>query len=269
MNLFNQALKWIQSDPYLNSSDFKKNNTEVASAFHLTRWFPESKALYFDFESEWDRGGATTLWAREHFVTPFVLVVLYVIVIFGIKAFMKNRKFYDMRVPQMYWNGALAVFSIIGAIRMLPFMLAFMYYEGRVAAFCTSPVKGFGGAGPSALWVCLFIFSKVPELCDTLWIVLNKKPLWFLHWYHHVTVLLYCWHSYATRASVGLSFAAMNYTVHAFMYTYYTIQNKSSLDLSRAKKLTPESKSKQAMKGPMGVKKNSGHSCASHHCVAD
>ena len=41
----------------------------------------------------------------------------------------------------------------------------------------------------------------------------------FLHWFHHVTVLLYCWHAYtATPAATGLWFAAMNYTVHSVMY---------------------------------------------------
>jgi len=166
---------------------------------------------------------------------------------------MKDRPFYDMRVPQMYWNTFLAVFSICGAIRMFPFALAFLWFEGKDAAFCTSPVIGYGGAGPSALWTCLFIFSKVPELCDTIFVVLNKKPLLFLHWYHHITVLLYCWDSYSTRASVGLSFSSINFTVHAFMYTYYAIQNKSSLDFSRAKKL-PEAERAAAVKGPLRVK---------------
>ena len=67
----------------------------------------------------------------------------------------------------------------------------------------------------------LFIFSKIPELFDTAFIVLGKKKLIFLHWYHHVTVLLYCWHSYGTRNAAGLWFIAMNYTVHAIMYFYY------------------------------------------------
>jgi hypothetical protein len=35
-----------------------------------------------------------------------------------------------------------------------------------------------------------------------------------------VTVLLYCWFAYATR-NPGIYFVAMNYTVHAFMYSYY------------------------------------------------
>lgn len=67
----------------------------------------------------------------------------------------------------------------------------------------------------------LFIYSKIPELIDTVFIILKKKNLIFLHWYHHVTVLLYCWHSYATRSSAGLYFVAMNFGVHAIMYLYY------------------------------------------------
>lgn len=67
----------------------------------------------------------------------------------------------------------------------------------------------------------LFVFSKAPELIDTVFIVLRKNRLIFLHWYHHVTVLLFCWHSYATRSSAGLYFASMNYGVHALMYFYY------------------------------------------------
>eukprot|EP00122_Pirum_gemmata_P011475 Pgem_evm2s10633 len=55
--------------------------------------------------------------------------------------------------------------------------------------------------GPSGMWTTLFIFSKIPELFDTMFIVLRKRPLIFLHWYHHITVLAYCWHAYATRAS--------------------------------------------------------------------
>jgi hypothetical protein len=34
--------------------------------------------------------------------------------------------------------------------------------------------------------------------------VIHKKPLIFLHWYHRITVLLYCWHSYVTKSSRGI-----------------------------------------------------------------
>lgn len=81
------------------------------------------------------------------------------------------------------------------------------------------------GNGVTGFWVFLFIFSKVPELFDTMFIVLRRKPLIFLHWYHHVTVLLFCWNSYATTAASGLYFVAMNFSVHAIMYGYYCMQS--------------------------------------------
>lgn len=59
------------------------------------------------------------------------------------------------------------------------------------------------------------------ELFDTYFIVIHKKPLIFLHWYHHISVLLYCWHAFVTKAPSGLIFCAMNYGVHAMMYFYY------------------------------------------------
>lgn len=252
MDLVKEAIRWVQSDPYIGSSDYSR--IDVSSAHHFTRWFPSSKPFFFSFENNWNYGGPVTLWARNNWWIPILLTILYVVVIFGIKAAMKNRDFFDMRVSQMYWNTFLAVFSICGAIRLFPFAIASLYYEGTIKTLCTSPVIGYGGAGPSALWTCLFIFSKVPELGDTLFVVLNKKPLMFLHWYHHVTVLLYCWHSYSTRASVGLSFASMNFTVHAFMYTYYAIQNYTSLRLSKAKKITDPKAKAAALKGPTVMK---------------
>jgi elongation of very long chain fatty acids protein 6 len=93
-------------------------------------------------------------------------------------------------------------------------------YESTV---CVNPFDTWG-KGPVGFWVMLFIFSKVPELMDTVFIVLRKKPLIFLHWYHHVTVLMFCWSAYSTLAGSGLYFVAMNYTVHALMYGYYCLQ---------------------------------------------
>lgn len=94
-----------------------------------------------------------------------------------------------------------------------------MSYEQTV---CEPPINSWG-TGPTGLWVMLFIYSKLPELVDTVFIVLRKRPLIFLHWYHHVTVLFFCWNAYATLAGTGLYFVAMNYSVHALMYGYYCL----------------------------------------------
>lgn len=59
---------------------------------------------------------------------------------------------------------------------------------------------------------------------DTLFIVLRKQELIFLHWYHHATVLIYCWYSYKDLQSTGRWFMTMNYLVHSIMYTYYAFR---------------------------------------------
>merc|ERR1740115_232124 len=50
---------------------------------------------------------------------------------------------------------------------------------------------------------------------------MRKRKVIFLHWFHHLTVLMYCWHAYCHGVSSGLWFAAMNYSVHSIMYLYY------------------------------------------------
>ena len=69
------------------------------------------------------------------------------------------------------------------------------------------PAEASFGYGAVGFWLFLFVMSKFPELIDTAFIVLKKGDLIFLHWYHHITVLLFCWHSYVTRSSAGLYFS--------------------------------------------------------------
>merc|ERR1711870_98735 len=75
----------------------------------------------------------------------------------------------------------------------------------------------------------LFAFSKIPELGDTAFLILKGKPVRFLQWYHHSTVMLFCWLAIATEDTPGIWFAMTNYTVHAVMYMYFFLTAFSSL----------------------------------------
>lgn len=66
--------------------------------------------------------------------------------------------------------------------------------------------------------------STILSAGDTLFIVLRKQKLIFLHWYHHITVLLYSWYSYKDMVAGGGWFMTMNYLVHAVMYSYYALR---------------------------------------------
>ena len=68
--------------------------------------------------------------------------------------------------------------------------------------------------------MALFMISKIPELIDTMFMVVRGRNIRFLHWYHHLTVLLYCW--LITRTTYpGTPFSLLNAFVHSIMYYYY------------------------------------------------
>ncbi len=127
------------------------------------------------------------------------------------------------RPAMIVWNFALSIFSAFGAVYTVSALLfgpnTGFLNKGLYVSVCSHPV--YYGSGPVGFFVCLFIYSKLFELVDTFFLIIRKNPVILLHWYHHVTVLLYCWHSYSVRISSGLWFAAMNYCVHAFMYFYF------------------------------------------------
>jgi len=118
------------------------------------------------------------------------------------------------------WNLALSTFSWIGLYHVVPHLSKTLRAEGFFFTVCSPPTAWYTG-GKVGFWLEMFILSKFPELLDTVFLVLNGKQVIFLHWYHHVTVLLFCWQAYIRDAGPGLWYCGMNYTVHAFMYLYY------------------------------------------------
>lgn len=76
----------------------------------------------------------------------------------------------------------------------------------------------------SSFWSFLFILSKLPELGDTMFIVLRKQPLIFLHWYHHMLTLMYCWYAFKEFTPSARWFIVMNSFIHSIMYSYYALK---------------------------------------------
>mmetsp|Transcript_42411 Transcript_42411/g.57933 ORF Transcript_42411/g.57933 Transcript_42411/m.57933 type:complete len:223 (-) Transcript_42411:126-794(-) len=131
------------------------------------------------------------------------------------------KNIWDIRTQLACWNALLCFLSFAGACKTVPHLLYNIVNQSFEETICTTAESW--GSGATGLWVQIFVFSKIPELWDTFYIIARKRPLIFLHWYHHVTVLLYCWHAYSTEASQALYFVAMNYSVHAVMYGYYCL----------------------------------------------
>ncbi|XP_045187612.2 elongation of very long chain fatty acids protein 6-like [Mercenaria mercenaria] len=158
----------------------------------------------------------------QHWSDSLVYSAIYLVVIFGGKAYMANRKKFELRPYLAVWSGLLAVYSILGTIRTVPELIWALSHHGFEYSYCNNSYLDQGKV--SAFWCCIFVLSKAFELGDTLFIVLRKQPLIFLHWYHHITVLVYSWSSYTDQIANARYFVVTNYTVHSFMYSYYALR---------------------------------------------
>jgi len=164
------------------------------------------------------------LFAANNYQIALGFIVSYALfIIIGQMIMKRSAKGYDLRLTLALWNAALSLFSFIGMYKTVPYLVGMIMSQPFEDTVCTDPGTTWG-VGPTGLWVMLFIYSKVPELIDTVFIVLRKRSLIFLHWYHHITVLLFSWNSFATLSGSGLYFVAMNYTVHSIMYGYFCLQ---------------------------------------------
>mmetsp|Transcript_6031 Transcript_6031/g.8433 ORF Transcript_6031/g.8433 Transcript_6031/m.8433 type:complete len:282 (-) Transcript_6031:175-1020(-) len=204
--------------------DFSNETHSRADTFmQIYREFPVLAPFYFQFEKEYAPGPIFKIMTEMNYRVTFIVGIFYLSFCYFGPKFMKDKKPFDLLPLLSAWNLFLSIFSAYGAIRTVPHMLYRIYTLPFEQTVCESIHSAFG-TGACGLAVQLFVFSKIPELIDTVFIVLRKKPLVFLHWYHHITVLLYCWNAYVTESAAGLYFVSMNYTVHAVMYFYFYLQ---------------------------------------------
>jgi hypothetical protein len=158
-------------------------------------------------------------WLVDH--EPFLLkcVCAYVVAIWSIKYVMANKKPFDLQTPLIVWNAILAVFSIAGFVRMTPTFLDVIHKHGlqhtytHISAIQKDSVAGY--------WTFLWVVSKIPELIDTLFIVLRKKPLMFMHWYHHAVTGYFAFVTFYEDNAYMIWVVWLNYFIHSFMYSYY------------------------------------------------
>ena len=158
-------------------------------------------------------------WHREHGEIPVLAVSAYLYVITYGPNWISTP--WSVKPFLILWNVMLAVYSIVGAFHLLPHLFNKIATTSLYEAICIGPDWYLHGA--AGFFVTVFIYSKFAELLDTVFLIIRKKEIIFLHWFHHVTVLLFCWHSFHVSTSTGIWFAAINYGVHSIMYTYYAL----------------------------------------------
>lgn len=182
-----------------------------------------SSYTYPSYLSAYERdfnAAAVTLWLQRNWWYSILCSAIYLLAIFGGQRVMRRRPGYHLTAALIGWNVFLSIFSILGTVRYLPAFVHTLRSEGLVYSACVCDFH----KGVLGFWTAAFMWSKLFELVDTAFLVLRKRPVIFLHWYHHVTVMIYTWHAFKDHTAGGRWFIMMNYAVHSFMYTYYALR---------------------------------------------
>ncbi|VDC06304.1 unnamed protein product [Peniophora sp. CBMAI 1063] len=163
--------------------------------------------------THWVRG-ATPLSTQPVVVAA---LVSYLVVIFGIQEIMKNRKPLKLQVPFMIHNVYLTTGSGLLLMLMLEEILPKLWNHGVFYAICNSS----SWTERMEFYYMINYYIKYIELIDTVFLALKKKPLAFLHVFHHSATAFLCFTQLNGKTSISWVVITLNLTVHVFMYYYY------------------------------------------------
>jgi len=158
---------------------------------------------------------------------PLVGIAVYLVVIFGLHRWMKNRSPFEFNYLLAAHNFLLCFISLVMAIGFSGRVISVLYNYGFYHLYC-------GIYSPEdekfSLWSNLFYISKYYELVDTIFVVLRKKPLTVLHVWHHFSVVYVCWFATQHQIIMGWITAYNNCLIHILMYYYYAVQSLKKRD---------------------------------------
>ena len=149
----------------------------------------------------------------------YAVFVAYLPLIAMGRSLMSERVAFDLKTPMKIWNCTLSILSFIGFTVNLGYL--------QEVTFETSYTQtAIAKEGTYGMILMMFSLSKFVELFDTVFLVLRKKHVGFLHWFHHLTVLIYGWLCVQNPIGTGYWFGQTNMLVHAVMYAYFAFASE-------------------------------------------
>ncbi|KAJ1926783.1 Fatty acyl-CoA elongase/Polyunsaturated fatty acid specific elongation enzyme [Tieghemiomyces parasiticus] len=147
----------------------------------------------------------------------FAIMMAYFVVIFGGQVVMKNFKPIRANFLFQLHNFVLTVISGGLLLLFLEQIVPIVREHGVFYSVCNSGAW----TQPLELLYYLNYLTKYYELIDTVFLVLRKKKLEFLHYYHHSLTMLLCFTQLNGRTAVSYVPITLNLAVHVLMYYYY------------------------------------------------
>lgn len=172
----------------------------------------------------------------ESVVWPFGTAGAYLAILWVLRKWMQNKPegHFDkvLRLPLIIHNFILSAFSFI-LVCGLVYRVYDVYFNcsGKLYDVYCGCSNNESKDDSFLWWAYLFYLSKYYELFDTVFLVLRKRPLTFLHVYHHAIVLPMCWYAINQGIIMGWITCFNNAFVHVIMYYYYGQQARGIKDI--------------------------------------
>ncbi|KAF9652012.1 GNS1/SUR4 membrane protein [Thelephora ganbajun] len=144
-------------------------------------------------------------------------LVSYLAIIFGIQEFMKTRQPLKLNTLFRLHNVVLTLGSGLLLACMVEEVVPLIRRSGLFGAACSAK----SWTPRLEFYYIINYYFKYFELLDTVFLVLKKKPLAFLHVYHHAATAFLCFTQLNGRTSISWVVISINLAVHVLMYYYY------------------------------------------------
>ncbi|KAH7104418.1 GNS1/SUR4 membrane protein [Auriculariales sp. MPI-PUGE-AT-0066] len=150
-------------------------------------------------------------------VVVYGTIVGYLSVVFGLREIMRTREALKLQFLFQLHNALLSLGSLVLLVLMLEEIVPIWWNNSLFHAICNprawTPRMEF--------YYIVNYYFKFWELIDTVFLALKKKPLAFLHVFHHAATALLCYSQLNGKTSVSWVVITLNLTVHVIMYYYY------------------------------------------------
>ncbi|VDM95775.1 unnamed protein product [Thelazia callipaeda] len=149
-------------------------------------------------------------------------IVSYAIFVSKVSKIRKDRENRNTAILISCWNACNAIANIIMLIGALPDFIT-SFHEGLYSSLCLN--QGLYTNPRTAKLLFMFHASKIWELLDTVFVIMDGRQASIIHVTHHIITSISVVSSYPQLGAVIRWISVTNLIAHSVLYSYLTAQS--------------------------------------------